>query len=266
MSWWGKLLGGTFGYMLGGPLGAIIGAALGHNLDSRVDSLGSDSGGPSGRERIQTAFFTATFSVMGHLAKADGRVSEDEIRLAQIVMEQMQLPPQLKKLARKLFNEGKQPGFPLDDILDQLKRECRYQHTLLRMFIEVQLQAAYADGVIHPAERKLLHHICHRLGFSRAELERLEAMIRAAGNFHGAPGGYQSAEDLSRAYAVLNVSPDASDDDVKRAYRRLMNQHHPDKLVAKGLPEEMMKLATEKTREIRQAYEQIKAARRSGAS
>ena len=262
MSWWGKLFGGTFGFMLGGPLGAIIGAALGHNLDARMDRLAVEQQGPSGRERIQTAFFTATFSVMGHLAKADGRVSEDEIRLAQVVMDRMQLPPPLKKLARKLFSEGKQPDFPLDDILDQLKRECRYQHTLLRMFVEIQLQAAFADGVMHPAERRILDHVCAHLGFSRAELERLEAMIRAAGSFHGARGSYQPATDLSQAYAVLNVAPDASDDEIKRAYRRLMNQHHPDKLVAKGLPEEMMKLATEKTHEIRQAYEQIRAARR----
>lgn len=258
MSWWGKLFGGTFGYMLGGPLGALIGAALGHNLDSRLQEM-AGQGAPAGRERIQTAFFTATFSVMGHMAKADGRVSEHEIRLARLVMEQMQLSPRLKQLAQRLFNEGKEEGFDLDAVLGQLKRECRFRHTLLRMFVEIQLQAAYADGEVHPAERDVLHRVCECLGFSPADFEQIENTVRGGRAYHG--GSAAQVVDIAQAYAVLNVSAEASDAEVKRAYRRLTNQHHPDKLVAKGLPEEMMKMATEKTHEIRQAYDQIRAHR-----
>jgi len=262
MSWWGKLFGGTFGFMLGGPLGALIGAALGHNLDEKIGRLGSGSGGQSwgGSERIQTAFFTATFSVMGHLAKADGRVSEDEIRLAEAVMAQMQLNERLRKLARRLFDEGKQADFPLDDVLDQLKRECRHRRTLLRMFLEVQIQAGYADGVLHQAEKKLLLHIAAQLGFSHEEFSQLESMIRAG--FSGADGDSPELE-LEKSYEMLNVSAQTSDTDVKKAYRRLMNQHHPDKLVAKGLPEEMMKLAADKTHEIKQAYDHIRKVRKA---
>jgi len=259
MSWWGKLFGGTFGFMLGGPLGALIGAALGHNIDEKIGRLGAGGQSWGGSERIQTAFFTATFSVMGHVAKADGRVSEDEIRLAEAVMAQMQLNDRLRKLARRLFDEGKQADFPLDDVLDQLKRECRNRRTLLRMFLEVLIQAGYADGVMHQAEKKLLLHIASQLGFSQEEFAQLESMIRAG--FSGGEG-VSPEQKLEKSYEMLNVSPQASDDEVKKAYRRLMNQHHPDKLVAKGLPEEMMKLAADKTHEIKQAYDFIRKTRK----
>ncbi len=254
MSWWGKLLGGSFGFALGGPLGALVGAALGHTVDARR------RGSPSARERTQTAFFTATFSVLGHLAKADGRVTRDEIRLAETVMAQMQLGDELRALAKNLFRQGKAPGFALDEVLDQFKRECHRSRLLLRMFIEVLLQAAYVDGVLHPAERAVLLHICSRLGITPTQFDHLDAMVRDA---HGRRPrtGAARGDDLAGAYAVLDVSPQAGDDEIKRAYRRLLNQHHPDKLVAKGLPEEMMRLASQKTHEIRKAYERIRAAR-----
>ncbi|HED40181.1 MAG TPA: co-chaperone DjlA [Chromatiales bacterium] len=249
MSWWGKLFGGTFGFMLGGPLGALLGAALGHGLDNKVGHI-------RGRQRVQTAFFTATFSVMGHLAKADGRVSESEIQMARTLMDQMQLNPTLKKMAIKLFNEGKAEDFPLDDVLDQLRRECMRRHDLMRVFLEIQLQASYADGSLEQAEKRILLHICERLGFSRAEFDQIEAMLRGGGR-----GGRSGGMLLDDAYKILDVSKNATDAEVKKAYRKLTSQHHPDKLVAKGLPEEMMKIAADKTHEIRTAYELIKKER-----
>ena len=122
MAWWGKLIGGAFGFMLGGPLGAILGAALGHNFDRGLSDVEALPGGsdPDRQERTQTAFFTATFSVMGHVAKSDGRVSDDEIRLASNIMEQMGLTSDQKRLAQRLFNEGKAPDFPLADVLEQI--------------------------------------------------------------------------------------------------------------------------------------------------
>jgi len=253
MSWWGKLLGGSFGFVFGGPLGALVGVALGHTMDAHRSSS------PGVRERTQTAFFTATFSVLGHLAKADGRITRDEIRLAEAVMAQMQLGEELRNLAKNLYRQGKEPDFALDEVLDQFKRECHRSRLLLRMFIEILLQAAYVDGVLHPAERKILLHICSRLGITPAQFEHLDAMVRGARG--RTPRGGLRGDDLDRAYAVLGVPAEANDEEIKRAYRRLLNQHHPDKLVAKGLPEEMMKLASEKTHEIRKAYERIRAAR-----
>ena len=265
MSWWGKLIGGAFGFMLGGPLGALLGAALGHNFDKGLKALPDDMPFEAGdRERIQTAFFTATFSVMGRMAKADGRVSSAEIRMAEAVMAQMSLDGAMRETAISLFNQGKAADFDLDPVLEQFRRECHGRRTLIGMFIEIQLQAAYADGRLDPAEERMLLHICRQVGVSEIEFRRLERMVRAERAAEtGGRGTRQAGGRLSvqQAYQLLGVDPGASDAEVKRAYRRLLSQHHPDKLVSKGLPEEMMKLAAQKTHEIRQAYERIRAAR-----
>ena len=269
MGWWGKLAGGAFGFMLGGPLGAVLGAVLGHNLDKGMNGLAGDEDlQPGDRERVQTAFFTATFSVMGHLAKADGRVSAKEISLAEAVMRQMDLDAEVRRTAMRLFQQGKENDFPLDQVLQQFRHECHRRTTLIQMFMEIQIQAAYADGRMDPAEERLLLHICKQLGIPEFVFRRLEKMVQAELHATGQPGagGRKAARrpvglTLEDGYAILNIDAGVSDAEVKKAYRRLTSQHHPDKLVAKGLPEEMMKLAAQKTHEIRQAYELIKEAR-----
>lgn len=267
MSWWGKLAGGAFGFAMGGPLGAIIGAAVGHQLDqglrnaTRYDALGH---GGAQQERTQTAFFTTVFSVMGHLAKADGRVSQTEIQMARNFMRQMNLDEQQTQFAVDLFQQGKNSDFPLEDVIDQFRAECGRNRNLKQMFIEILLYAAYADGHMHVAERHLLTRICVRLGFSQAEFAVIEGMVKAQQAFHGRTGHETAtppADLLKEAYEALGIKQSASDAEVKKAYRRQMNQHHPDKLVSKGLPEEMMKLANEKTAEIKAAYETIRKAR-----
>jgi DnaJ like chaperone protein len=266
LSWWGKLIGGAFGFMLGGPLGAILGVALGHNFDKGLKSLpdqgfGAEDFAPGDRERVQTAFFTATFSVLGAVSKADGRVSPQEIRLAEEVMAQMDLNRDMRETAIRLFNEGKSPGFPLEEVVSQFRSECHGRTTLIQMFLEIQLQGAYADGKLDPKEDALLLRICQLLGISEFEFRRLERMIRAEAGFGGGQAGKATGPSLEDAYAVLGVDPDSSDVDLKKAYRRMLSQHHPDKLVSKGLPEEMMKVAAQKTHEIKQAYERIKQER-----
>ncbi len=257
MGWWGKILGGAFGMMIGGPIGALLGAALGHNFDKGLNtSAGVDGMGK--QERIQTLFYTTTFSIMGHVCKADGRVSEDEIALARQIMNQMDMNAEQQATAIKLFNEGKKSSFPVDAIIRQFKQEIGFRPNLIRMFIEIQIMAAYADGVMHEAERSLLLSLCQTLHISSHEFEHLCAMI---GGMHSNTSTSSSRPDLKQAYAVLDLTESADTAEVKRAYRRLISQHHPDKLVAKGLPEEMMKLAAERTHEIKQAYEVIKNAK-----
>lgn len=256
MSWWGTILGGTLGYMFGGPLGAVLGAALGRNFSRGVQLNDGQTGyGPGQQERVQAAFFTATFSVMGHIAKADGQVTSDEISAAHSIMNQMQLNAGQRKAAIKLFNEGKKNDFPLHDVIVQFRHECHRRRNLLQMFLEVQIATAMADGHVHPDEKKIIHNIGELLGFSRASIDQL---FRFTGNSQAAGSHRQS---LSEAYGILGVNKSASDAEVKKAYRRLMSQHHPDKLIAKGLPEEMIKLATEKTQTIKAAYEQIRESR-----
>ena len=276
MSWLGKILGGTLGFALGGPLGALVGVALGHNFDRSARSgqgwtdsgfLDADGTGDfldapdhlDPRERTQTAFFTATFSVMGHLAKADGLVTRDEIQLASRVMDEMRLSDAHRQLARRLFREGYAADFPVGEVLDQLRRECRYSGHLITMFVEILLHAAFADGALHAQERALLESICTRLRLPAGELDRLEAMVRA--EHHARSGKPSDALSPADAYAILGVDETCPDAELKRAYRRMMNRHHPDKLVAKGLPEEMMRVATEKTREIKAAWDRLKVVR-----
>jgi len=271
MAWWGKVVGGALGFVLGGPLGALLGGVLGHNLDRGMASLeGTEELDPGERERVQTAFFTATFSVMGHMTKVDGQVTQREIALAEAVMDQMELSPEMRRAAIGLFDEGKSDGFPLDDVLDQFRRECHRRHTLMQMFLEIQIQAAYADGRAGAHEERLLLYICQQMGIPEFLFRRLEQMVRLQQEFaagRAGQGGRGSRPSppkgptLDQAYTVLGIERKATDAEVKRAYRRLLSQHHPDKLVSKGLPEEMMKLAAQKTHEIRQAYEAINRAR-----
>ncbi|MDA8022162.1 MAG: co-chaperone DjlA [Gammaproteobacteria bacterium] len=262
MAWWGKLLGGAFGFMLGGPLGALLGASLGHQFDSGMRGVANQAR-PGAQERVQAAFFTATFAVMGHVAKADGRVSREEIKLAEEVMRHMQLDAAQRKLARALFNQGKQPGFALEEILAQFRRECHGRRTLIQFFMEIQAQAALADGRIAPAENAVLMQVADALGVAREELRSWMDAMRGA---HAQSGrGHERGAGMSLADAcrVLGIRENAPLPEARKAYRRLLGQHHPDKLVAKGLPEEMIKLANEKTHEIRSAWERVKRAKQS---
>jgi DnaJ like chaperone protein len=129
---------------------------------------------------------------------------------------------------------------------------------LIRAFLEIQMDMAVSKGSITAAERQLLWRIAQLLGVGRVELARLEALLRAQRSFGQYQTGQHRANALDQAYKALGLESDASDQQVKTAYRRLMNQHHPDKLVAKGLPDSMMEVAKERTREIRSAYERIK--------
>lgn len=289
---WGKLLGGTFGFLVGGPIGAVLGAALGHSFDKGVSLQLTHEGAPGQEEplspgdaeRVRMSFFAATFSVLGHVAKADGRVDPSEIALAEEVMTRMSLPPDLRQAAIALFNQGKQPEFELEPLIVQFRNECARRTSLYRIFLEIQMQGALADGVMAADEERVLREIGLLLGFGEASFRQIELLVRLGMGLHGqsrdgggrrygqgggqsyGPGngpGDGSSERMSiaDAYVLLGVSRDDDEATVKRAYRRMMSQHHPDKLVSKGLPEEMIRLATDKTQKIREAWERIKETR-----
>lgn len=269
----GKLLGGMFGFGWGGILGAIIGVVIGHQFDKALSR--NFSGAAAGnQQQIQQTFFRVTFLAMGKLAKADGRVSKDEIEWAEFVMARMNLTPELRRQAMQLFSEGKEDDFDLDAELATFRQVVGRHATVVQMLLEILIQAAYADGEISQAENSLLRHICEQLGISNVRFETIHQRIKAErafagqGGFHqqGGAGGqpqYTPADKLKEAYKVIGVAESASDSELKKAYRRLMSQHHPDKLVAKGLPEEMMRIAKEKTQEIQAAYDLIKQHRKN---
>lgn len=261
MSWWGKVVGGTFGFMMGGPLGAILGAALGNYFDEGVQGIRMDPRlGPGATERVQSVFFTTTFTIMGYVAKSDGKVTRDEIDMAEQVMRQMRLNAQQRKVAIKLFNEGKKPGFPAHDVLAQFKQEVHRRRSLVQMFLEIIIATAFADGKLHTSEQRILEEMSRELGYDQASFNALLSRLTGQAQF----AGQQSVtEKLDAAYELLGIDAAASDAELKKAYRRQMSQHHPDKLVAKGLPEEMIEIATHKTQDIKAAYELIKSQRQS---
>ena len=264
MGWFSTVVGGAFGFLFGGPLGAILGASVGHQFGKGLTGIETgETLNPGDQHRVQMAFFTATFSVLGHIAKADGHVSPEEISLANRVMDEMALTSDMRATAINLFQQGKQADFPLDDVLAQFYKECHRRTDLIRMFLEIQLQEAFADGILAVSEEKLLLHICSQLRISRFDYERLKIQLQARQRFQGRSSYTKNApqkSSLQDAYGVLGLTPSASKAEVIKAYRRLMSQNHPDKLVAKGLPEEMMRLAKEKTQKITKAYETIQKA------
>ncbi len=255
MIWWGKILGGLFGLAVAGPIGLVIGALAGHLLDVRTQRHLQLR--PHARAKAQDVFFKVTFLVMGHIAKADGQVSESEIKLAKQIMTRMGLDKAGRQNAMSYFDEGKQPTFDLHDSLIELKNACYNQRHLLRVFIDIQMQAAYADGRLDPSERSIILEICRQLNFGRISFHQFNERIRAEQAYREHTDTKNPAIGLRDAYRILGISPSTNDEQLKKAYRRLMTKWHPDKLIAKGLPEEMLQFATKKTQEIQKAYEQI---------
>lgn len=254
--WYGKLIGALVGLLVGrGIAGAIIGAFIGHLFD--VERAQGQVRG--GAQAVQQVFFRITFQLMGHVAKADGRVSEQEIQAARAVMAQFRLSETDVRRAIELFTQGKASDFPVNAALRELALASARRMDLRLMFVQIQLQTALLGGGLNPASRAILLHCCQVLGISEYQFAQMESLLRMQSRPAGAPRS--EAASLTEAYQVLGVPASVSDGEVTKAYRRLMNQNHPDKLVAKGLPESMMKAAEEKTRSIRAAYEVICAAR-----
>lgn len=287
MSWIGKLIGGACGFVMGGPIGAALGAALGHQFDMKGLELRLENSGfgPQDSQRVQSAFFSATFQVMGHIAKADGRVAESQIDAARNVMNRMMLTEELKRTAIRLYRQGKREDFPFDEVTEQFRDECRGRTHLFRMFIALQTEAALAGNGPRPAGDSLLLRLCDILQFSRYEYfgmrTRLEAERRFSGfsqrgqqdhfqrqqyqyrqQHHYEPPLRPRETSLGEAYSTLGLTAAASDSEIKKAYRRLISQYHPDKLAAQTVSQDKIKKATEQTQKVQKAYDAICKARK----
>lgn len=240
------------GYAIGGLTGLLIGGGLGWWLSRRLGRRLAVA-----RMRIQEGFLESIFSVMGCLCQADGKVTAGELDIAEKLFDQMRLQGEQRARARAAFERGRASSFDLDAELAKVNRLTQRQPVLRQVFLQVQLTAISADGVLHPAEHEMILRVARGVGCSEAEVQQIEAMLHgAAANSQGA-----SEEALKDAYRVLGVTEDASDAEIKRAYRRLMSQNHPDKLAGKGLPESMREVAQARTSEIGNAYERIRKAR-----
>ena len=257
--WWGKIIGGILGLFKGGISGAVIGALLGHMVDRFA-------AGFVGVQSTQKAFFDALFATLGHLSKADGTVTQTEIHMVESLMQRMQITGDDRQRAIRLFNQGKQPDFDLEKTLHAFTQHSMVRQDLRQMFMEILVEAAFSSGNITQAEHEVLFSVARSL---RIPGQVFSAMLNArgtAGSRYGGSGrGQRQAGNqvgsMAQAYAQLGLESNATDADVKKAYRKLVSQYHPDKLVSRGLPEEMMNIAKTRVREINTAYDQIKQTR-----
>jgi DnaJ like chaperone protein len=273
MAWKGKFFGALIGFLITRNVwGAVMGAVIGHMFDESAGfgyarsayataaAEAEAAGDPTAS--VSEVFFRTTFELMGHVAKSDGRVSEAEIGAARRLMAELRLGPAEINAAIACFRTGKSAGYDADSSVEQLRAACAMRHDLLRAFLELQLRAALAGNGMSLPARTILTRVAERLGMSGLEFAHMEAALRARQQGSWGPRGGQPAEKpLAGCYAELEVGSQASDQDVTKAYRRQMSRHHPDKLVANGLPESMAQVAKEKTQRIQEAYEAIRAAR-----
>lgn len=214
---------------------------------------------------VQAAFFIATFAAMGHVAKSDGRIKDVEIELASKVMSHLKLNEEQKKLAIRLFNEGKHSDFALEKLLWRFYRECRHRVSVLQIFIEIQLQMAYSDAQLSEVEANLIKFMCKRLDVSDSIFTRIERRVRAEKKVRkqAVPSVTRKILSLADACDLLGVTRKATPAQVKQAYRKLMSLNHPDKLVARGATDVEIIEAQSITQDIKNAYELLVKTRRN---
>ncbi|MFL0809327.1 MAG: co-chaperone DjlA [Agarilytica sp.] len=265
----GKLIGAILGFIIMTPMGlgligGIFGAFAGHFFDRGLQSF-SPQAGPEERAAIERAFFEVVFPLLGKLAKSDGRISEEEVASAEEMIKRMGLTPEARTQAIDLFTQGADASYDSDEALERFLQVCRNYANLKQLLLVYLITLAYADGVLHSNEEEILRNVAKRLGYSSLAFNHLLGMVQAQNHFQQQQGyrqeQYQSRaqeNELDVAYKALGVEKDFSDKEIKRAYRKLMSEYHPDKLAGSGAPEEMIKLATERSQEIQSAYDLVK--------
>ena len=257
--WWGKIIGAVLGLFRGGITGAVIGALLGHFVDRFFTSI-------VGVGSTQKAFFDALFATLGHLSKADGIVTQTEVRMVESLMQRMQITGDDRQRAIRLFNQGKAADFDLEKTLKAFAQQSMVRQDLRQMFMEILVEAAFSSGKITQAEHEVLFRVARLLRIPGQVFSAMLNARGAAGSRYGGTGGGQRSPgkqvgSMAQAYAKLGLESGATDAEVKKAYRKLVSQYHPDKLVSRGLPEEMMEIAKTRVRDINTAYDQIKQTR-----
>ncbi len=242
MSIWGKILGGAAGFALGGPLGALIGAAAGHAVDKMRET--GDGGAEDATKRV--AFTIAVIALGAKMAKADGKVTRDEIQAFKRVF---RIPPEEAKNVGRVFDQARRDARGFEPYARQIAGMFADNPVVLEELLNGLFHIARADGQVAPEELAYLQQISQIFGLSTERWEPVRA-----GNV---------GPDQSDPYEIIGVPRDAADKDIKTAYRKLVRENHPDRLVAQGMPQEFIDLANEKLATINTAYDRIEQARKS---
>lgn len=256
-----------FAGFVGFFVGAFISFKLSGGLLGQLSGFGNVGGVTGIKTGKQNVFFETVFTLMGKLAKADGRVSEDEIAHVEKFMGQLNMSPTNRKKAINHFQAGAKENYDINALLDKFLSGTEGSPNLKQMLMIYLIRVAAADGILDPKETELMREISQKVGYNEQQFAQLMAMLQGQDQFaggryqQGGPAGYTSVDAIAAAYQALGVSKEDSDDEIKKAYRRLMREYHPDKLMGQGLPEEMIKEATERSQEIQTAYDMIKKSR-----
>lgn len=245
---------GIFGALLGYFAGSVIGRYLAFGIGA-VNPLSSG--------QRQTTFLETVFTLMGKLAKADGQISKDEIAYAELLIQKLGMSEEHRKLAIALFKQGAEPEYDLEPTIKQFVIVCGHTHSLKQMLLVYLIVMAISDGRIDAAEESLLTNIAQQLGYDQATFKHILEMVLNQSHF--ASGQVHSATALDDAYKALGVTKESSDQEIKRAYRKLISQYHPDKLIGQGVPQDMIALATEQAKEVQLAYDLITKSRKPSA-
>ena len=253
-----KLIGFIAGYYFFGFFGALLGLFVGSFID-RMMAYGAGAINPLQNALRQAVFLETVFISMGKLAKADGHVSQDEIDHVEQFMQKLNMTAQHREQAIKLFKQGADPAFDIVPTYTRFMAVCGHTRYLKQVLLVYLIVMALADGHFHPAEEALLTEIAARLGFDQAAFKHMLDMVLNQSHFAG--GQASAVTALDDAYKALGVTKDSSDHEIKRAYRKLMSQYHPDKLMGQGVPEDMIAMATEQAKEIQLAHDLIKKTR-----
>ncbi len=252
MSWLGKMIGGTIGFALGGPIGAVAGAAFGHTfVDKKEQAYLSSRPGThqvlSSNEEAQLVFFTAAFSMLAKISKADGQVTQNEISAVETFMKRdLGLDPNSQQTAINIFRQALDSPETFDAFATQFYSVFRTQPNIIEVMIDVLLRVSTADGSISSEEESMLLSATRIFNYSSADYDRLKSKYVKVTN---------------KYYAVLKCDETSSNEEIKKQYRKLVTEYHPDKIEAKGLPEEFIKFANDKFKEIQEAYDNIKKER-----
>lgn len=238
MSIWGKILGGTAGLAIGGPIGAILGVGAGHVADRTIETFSGKA--PSGKMARQIAFTTAVIVLGAKMAKADGVVTRDEVAAFKEVF---QVPAGDAKNVARLFDIAKKDSAGYEPYAKQLKDMFRDQPAMLEALLDALFHIAKADGQYHPGEKEWLEQVSALFGFNATDFRRIEAK--------------HTMRPEDDPYAILGIDPGASDDEARTAWRAQIREHHPDKLIAEGLPQEFVDQATDQLAKINAAWDVI---------
>ncbi len=241
MSWLGAGIGASIGFAIGGPIGAGIGLWLGSSVSKHKKQSATLE------RQNQTLFFVSLFSMLGKMAKADGIVSKEEIDTLIHFMMEMKLDEEDKKAAITIFNNAKNDKYSIYEYAIQYKENASIETRAI--MYKMLWKVAYSDGVIHQQESAILQKIPPYLGLNSNFYDRLKGEI------------LDIAQDVNVHYNLLGCTSSDSDAHIRKSYKRIIAEYHPDKIQSKGLPKEFVKVANEQTKRINKAYEAIKKSR-----